>query len=138
VVSGDHPIEYGGIPPAEVDIDEQLVRGLLRSQHPDLAGFPLRHVATGWDNVTYRLGSQLAVRLPRFSGAAPLIILEQTWLPRLADHLPVAIPVPLRQDRPGDGFPWPAACPGRSSVRTTRRSTRASSSSGSRFSSWRW
>jgi aminoglycoside phosphotransferase (APT) family kinase protein len=107
VVSGDDPIEYGGIPPAEVDIDERLVRRLLMSQHPDLASLPLRHVATGWDNVTYRLGSQLAVRLPRISGAASLVILEQTWLPWLAGHLPVAVPVPLRQGRPGTGFPWP-------------------------------
>jgi aminoglycoside phosphotransferase (APT) family kinase protein len=107
VVSGDAPIEQGGIPPADIDIDERLVRGLLRSQHPDLAGLPVRHVATGWDNVTYRLGSQLAVRLPRISGAAPLIVVEQAWLPWLAGHLPVAVPVPLRQGRPGTGFPWP-------------------------------
>jgi aminoglycoside phosphotransferase (APT) family kinase protein len=106
VVSGDNPVEYGGIPPAEVAIDERLVRRLLRSQHPDLADLPLRHAATGWDNVTYRLGSQLAVRLPRINGAASLIILEQTWLPWLAGHLPVAVPVPLRQGRPEAGFPW--------------------------------
>jgi aminoglycoside phosphotransferase (APT) family kinase protein len=107
VESGDGPVEYGGIPPAEVAIDEQLVRGLLRSQHPDLAGLPLRHVATGWDNVTYRLGDQLAVRLPRIQGAAALITLEQTWLPWLAGHLPVAVPVPVRHGLPGAGFPWP-------------------------------
>jgi aminoglycoside phosphotransferase (APT) family kinase protein len=105
-MSGDDPVEYGGIPPAEVDVDERLVRSLLRSQHPDLAGLPLRHVATGWDNVTYRLGGRLAVRLPRISGAAPLIALEQTWLPWLAGRLPVAVPVPLRRGTPGDGFPW--------------------------------
>jgi aminoglycoside phosphotransferase (APT) family kinase protein len=107
VVPEEDPIEHGGIPPAEVDIDERLVRWLLRSQHPDLAGLPLRHVATGWDNVTYRLGGELAVRLPRISGAASLIALEQAWLPWLAGHLPVAVPVPLRHGRPGAGFPWP-------------------------------
>lgn len=101
------PSAGGGIPPADVDVDERLVRCLLRSQHPDLAGLPLRHVATGWDNVTYRLGDRLAVRLPRISGAAPLVVAEQTWLPWLAGHLPVAVPVPLRQGRRGRGFPWP-------------------------------
>lgn len=106
MASDDDPIEQGGIPPADVDVDERLVRGLLRSQHPDLAGLPLRHVATGWDNVTYRLGSRLAVRLPRISGAAPLILVEQAWLPWLAGHLPVAVPVPLREGTPGPGFPW--------------------------------
>jgi aminoglycoside phosphotransferase (APT) family kinase protein len=107
MVPEEDPIEHGGIPPAEVDIDERLVRGLLRSQHPDLAGLPLRHVATGWDNVTYRLGGELAVRLPRISAAASLIALEQRWLPWLAGHLPVAVPVPLRHGGPGDGFSWP-------------------------------
>jgi aminoglycoside phosphotransferase (APT) family kinase protein len=63
-------------------------------------------VATGWDNVTYRLGGQLAVRLPRISDAAPLIAAEQAWLPRLAGRLPVAIPVPLRQGTPDAGYPW--------------------------------
>jgi aminoglycoside phosphotransferase (APT) family kinase protein len=106
VVPDDDPVEPGGIPPADVSIDERLVRGLLRSQHPDLAGLPVRHAATGWDNVTYRLGGQLAVRLPRISGAAPLIRLEHAWLPWLAGHLPVAVPVPLREGTPGPGFPW--------------------------------
>lgn len=103
----DGPFEQAGIPPAEVAVDEGLVRGLLLSQHPDLASLPLRHVATGWDNVTYRLGDELAVRLPRIRGAAPLILLEQTWLPWLAGHLPVPVPVPVRQGRPGPGFGWP-------------------------------
>jgi aminoglycoside phosphotransferase (APT) family kinase protein len=107
VLPEDEPVEHGGIPPAEVDVDERLVRGLLRSQHPDLAGLPLRHVATGWDNVTYRLGGELAVRLPRISSAASLIAVEQAWLPRLAGHLPVPVPVPLRHGGPGAGFPWP-------------------------------
>jgi aminoglycoside phosphotransferase (APT) family kinase protein len=107
VVSDDGPVVAGGIPPAEVDIDAGLVRGLLEAQHPDLATLRLRHVATGWDNVTYRLGDQLAVRLPRIGDAAALITAEQTWLPWLAGHLPVAVPVPVRQGRPGAGFPWP-------------------------------
>jgi aminoglycoside phosphotransferase (APT) family kinase protein len=107
VTSGDGPFEQGGIPPAEVAVDEPLIRGLLRAQHPDLAGLSLRHAATGWDNVTYRLGDQLAVRLPRIAPAAELILLEQTWLPRLAGRLPVPVPVPVRQGRPGPGFGWP-------------------------------
>lgn len=107
MTSDDGPIVQRGIPPAEAAVDEPLIRGLLRSQHPDLAGLPLRHIATGWDNVTYRLGDKLAVRLPRIRAAAALILLEQTWLPRLAGRLPVAVPVPVRQGTPGPGFGWP-------------------------------
>ena len=49
----------------DVDIDEALVRTLLHNQHPDLAGLELREVAGGWDNRMWRLGEDLAVRLPR-------------------------------------------------------------------------
>ncbi|WP_237742869.1 hypothetical protein [Actinopolymorpha alba] len=48
-----------------VEIDESVVRSLLREQHPDLAGLSLRQVAAGWDNQLWRLGEELAVRLPR-------------------------------------------------------------------------
>jgi aminoglycoside phosphotransferase (APT) family kinase protein len=107
VTPSDGPAACGGIPPAEIIVDERLVRALLESQQPDLAGLPLRHVATGWDNVTYRLGDRLAVRLPRIRAAAALIVNEQTWLPWLASRLPVAIPVPVRQGRAEADFPWP-------------------------------
>jgi aminoglycoside phosphotransferase (APT) family kinase protein len=101
------PAPPAGIPPAEVDIDERLVEALLRAQHPDLADLPLRLVATGWDNATYRLGDQLAVRLPRIGDAVPLLCKEQEWLPRLAPRLPVTVPVPVRLGEPAAGYPWP-------------------------------
>jgi aminoglycoside phosphotransferase (APT) family kinase protein len=31
---------------------------------------------------------------------------EHRWLPRLAPHLPLAIPVPLALGQPGEGYPW--------------------------------
>ena len=96
-----------GFPPAEAKIDDDLVRALLHDQHPDLAGLPLRWESSGWDNVTYRLGDTLAVRLPRIAAAAELIRKEQEWLPRLAPDLPVAVPTPVRVGEPGAGYPWP-------------------------------
>lgn len=93
-------------PPAEVAIDEDLIRRLLRAQHPDLAARPLRIVAHGWDNVLARLGDDLVVRLPRRALAAPLVLHEQRWLPLLAPTLPLPVPVPLRVGAPSSGFPW--------------------------------
>jgi aminoglycoside phosphotransferase (APT) family kinase protein len=112
------PPSPAGIPPAEIDIDERLVRALLQSQHPDLADLPLGPAATGWDNATYRLGDELAVRLPRTGDAVPPLCREQEWLPRLAPRLPVAVPAPVRRGEPAAGYPWPwsvvAWTPGRS------------------------
>jgi len=93
-------------PPAEVDLTTDLVRALLQDQHPDLAALPLRLAAHGWDNATFRLGDDLAVRLPRREVAAHLIEHEQRWLPTLAALCPVPVPAPLRVGLPGPRFPW--------------------------------
>ena len=103
----DATVTDGRPPPAEVDVDEPLVRRLLEAQHPDLAGLPLRYVADGWDNVTYRLGDDLAVRLPRRQVAVPLLEAEQRWLPVLATRVGLAVPEPVRAGAPGDDYPWP-------------------------------
>ncbi|MEV4535339.1 aminoglycoside phosphotransferase family protein [Asanoa sp. NPDC049518] len=94
-------------PVADLDVDADLVARLLRSQHPDLAGLPLRLVANGWDNVIFRLGDDLCVRLPRREVAVTLLVNEQRWLPTLAPALGVSVPAPLRVGVPGDGYPWP-------------------------------
>ena len=95
-----------GMPAAEFDIDAALIRALLNAQHPDLANLPLVDVGAGWDNKLYRLGENLAVRLPRRAAAAGLIEHEQRWLSELAPQLPLPVPVPVRIGRPGCGYPW--------------------------------
>ena len=94
------------MPPAEVDVSVELARGLLASQHPDLADRPITVPANGWDNVICRLGGDLLIRLPRRAMAADLVLHEQRWLPVLAPRLPLAVPVPVRVGRPGQGYPW--------------------------------
>jgi aminoglycoside phosphotransferase (APT) family kinase protein len=95
-----------GTPAAELAIDGVLVAGLLADQHPDLAHLPLRTVDAGWDNALFRLGDRLAVRLPRRAVAAPLIVHEQRWLPRLAQQLTLPVPAPSRIGTPARGYPW--------------------------------
>lgn len=97
---------HRGTPPAEVHIDAELVRALLRQQHADLANLPLLPAESGWDNAMYRLGETLAVRLPRRSSAAELVAHEQRWLSMLAPELPLPTPVPVRIGMPGCGYPW--------------------------------
>ncbi len=96
----------GPKPPAEVTIDPSLVRALLQQQHTDLAHLPLTDIGEGWDNRLFRLGDDLAVRIPRRAASAALVEREQRWLPQLSLRLPVAVPVPVRIGRPGLGFPW--------------------------------
>jgi aminoglycoside phosphotransferase (APT) family kinase protein len=95
-----------GTPPAEVDVDEALVRGLLLAQAPDFATFPLHDPRNGWDNRTWRLGDALAVRLPRREAAAQLLLHEQRWLVGIAARLPLPAPAPVVVGRPTAHFPW--------------------------------
>src|SRR5690554_2292322 len=93
-------------PVADVEIDADLVRTLLSSQHPDLAELPLSKPLEGWDNMMFRLGDDLAVRLPRRALAARLGETEWEWLPRIGRHLTFPVPVPRRLGEPGEGYPW--------------------------------
>ena len=95
-----------GTPPADLEFDSAQVRELLIAQHPDLRDLPLRLAASGWDNVIYRLGSSLALRLPRRSLAARLIENEQRWLPLLQPCLPLPVPAPVRRGVPQGWYPW--------------------------------
>ncbi len=89
-------------------IDSTLAKRLVTAQFPQWAELPLKRLdPAGSDHVIYRLGTELAVRLPCHSGPIGHIAKEFEWLPQLAPHLPLAIPVPVAKGRPGFGYPWP-------------------------------
>jgi aminoglycoside phosphotransferase (APT) family kinase protein len=91
----------------EVDVDERIVRALLSEQMPHLANLPLTSVEPwGTDHAIYRLGDDYVVRLPRIHWATGQIEFENTWLPRLAPWLPIAVPVPVGVGHPGAGYPY--------------------------------
>lgn len=91
--------------PDEVDIDDELVRSLIRAQFPRYVGLPVSRVeSAGTDNAMFRLGSDLVVRLPRIQRAESQVHTEQQWLPLLAAELPLPIPAPVEHGVPGPGF----------------------------------
>jgi aminoglycoside phosphotransferase (APT) family kinase protein len=91
----------------EVPSDEHLVRRLVAAQFPEWAGLSVRrHPATGSDHVQYRLGDELVVRMPRKAGVDHQVDKEREWLPRLAPHLPVAVPEPVAKAEPGEMYPF--------------------------------
>lgn len=97
-------------PAAERTLEEAQVRELVRTVSPELASLPLTRIAEGWDNVTWRLGTGFAVRIPRRELAAPLIRHEHRALPQLAMHLAAAgvrTPLPVFAGEPTSAFPWP-------------------------------
>jgi aminoglycoside phosphotransferase (APT) family kinase protein len=102
VTSRDAKLKSG-----KFDVDVPLVERLVARQFPHWAGLPIRPVATdGWDNWTFHLGDRMKVRFPSAEGYAEQAAKEARWLPRLAPHLPVAVPVPLAVGEPDAEFPW--------------------------------
>ena len=67
---------------------------------------PLGARYEGWDNVTYRLGEALAIRLPRRALGASLTPREHLWLPRLAQAWSFPAPAPVRIGAPEGGYPY--------------------------------
>lgn len=92
-------------PPADISLTAEQVDVMIAAQHPDLRG-PLELAAHGWDNDLFRLGDDLAVRLPRRALAAALVEHEQRWLPQLAPTLPIPVPAPVAVGVPHAGYPW--------------------------------
>jgi len=91
----------------ELEIDEPLVRRLVAAQFPRWAGLPLRRIEpSGTVNAIFRLGEKLSARLPRLEGPQEPGSKELDWLAQLAPRLPVDVPVPVAQGRPGEGYPW--------------------------------
>jgi aminoglycoside phosphotransferase (APT) family kinase protein len=91
----------------EVDTDAGLVRRLLAGQFPHWAELAIEPVVSyGTDHDIYRLGDRLAARLPRIGWATEQAAKEAEWLPKLAPHLPLRVPVQLAMGRPAEGYPF--------------------------------
>ncbi|MEU0875210.1 phosphotransferase [Nocardia brasiliensis] len=89
----------------EIEVSAELVRALLREQHPDLAGLAIREVVGGWGNQMWRLGDELVVRMQRMDPTPELQLKERRWLPVLAPRLPLPVPRPVRFGAPSERFP---------------------------------
>ncbi|WP_308466376.1 aminoglycoside phosphotransferase family protein [Rathayibacter soli] len=103
--------------PAEIQIDACLVRALLAGQFPQWAALPLaRFDSSGTVNAMFRLGGELAVRLPLIASGAASIEREAVWLPKLSRQLSgqmtggrslARIPRVLGVGSAGAGYPCP-------------------------------
>lgn len=98
------------MPTVEFDVDTEVVRRLLVSQYapvdPVRAAAPLVEFGRGWDNIMFRLGDDLLVRLPVRQQSAPLIDNEARWLPEIGPRLPIPTPEVIFTGRAEHGYPW--------------------------------
>lgn len=102
---GREPMHAG-----EVRIDSHLVADLIASQFPQWSGLAIESIpSAGTVNAIYRLGAEMAVRLPRVEEYAwkPGKLEEHhSWLVRLSGALSTAVPSPVAIGEPGSGYPF--------------------------------
>lgn len=91
----------------ELKVDASLVKQMIARQFPQWGDLPVSLVdSAGTDNAIFRLGTDMAIRLPRFEWAVKQVHKEQQWLPQFVPVLPMPIPTPLAMGIPDDLFPW--------------------------------
>jgi len=91
----------------EIPLGTELVHRLVAQQFPQWAGLPVTALALGGtDHALFRLGDGLVARMPRIGWAAGQAESDSRWLPVLAPHLPLAVPVPVAVGEPDEDFPW--------------------------------
>jgi aminoglycoside phosphotransferase (APT) family kinase protein len=95
------------LPPAsEVTISRELVRTLLAEQHPDLADLEIADPFEGFNMAVFRLGQDLAVRLPRHRGAVPSLRSEIRWSGRLSRPWTFPSQRIVHVGEPNARYPW--------------------------------
>ena len=93
--------------PDEPDLDKNIAARLVAENFPEYTDLPVVAVQPwGTDHALFRLGENLAIRLPRVERAVMQVGKEHKWLPRLAPHLPCRIPAPLKRGRPSQTYRW--------------------------------
>lgn len=91
----------------ELTITTAQVRALVADQHPRWRDLPVTALPhRGTDHAMFRLGDDLAVRLPRIAWAREAVDRELASTARLAELVGVEAPVPVAVGEPGHGYPW--------------------------------
>lgn len=104
---GDEELFVHPLPPAaEVPVSRELVCLLLAAQHPDLADRKVADPIEGFDMAVFRLGEDLAVRLPRHRGAVGSLESEIRWVGLLGSGWTFPTQRIVRVGVPGGEFPW--------------------------------
>lgn len=89
-------------------INTELTQKLILEQFPEYGSLPITSVESqGHDNRTFHLGDEMLIRMPSDAQYAMKVAKEQDLLPKLASHLSVDIPVPIKMGHPSQDYPYP-------------------------------
>jgi aminoglycoside phosphotransferase (APT) family kinase protein len=92
---------------AEETIEPPLALQLIQEQFPALSAQHIQLLGAGWDNTAFIIDNAWIFRFPRRAIALPLLETEWLLLPKIADQLPLPVPIPKLKGTPSSHFPWP-------------------------------
>ncbi|KQL52491.1 hypothetical protein AN964_02345 [Heyndrickxia shackletonii] len=90
----------------QVVVTETLATSLIEEQFPQLNPTKAEVIGEGFDNTVFKVNDEFIFRFPRRNVAAHLLETENRILPKLADKLPIPIPIPTFIGVPGESYPW--------------------------------
>ncbi len=89
-------------------INVDLAYKIIKKQFPEYSHLDIKSVEKqGHDNRTYRIGNDMLIRMLTAESYALKVPKEQELLPKLAKHLSVAIPAPIKMGKPSKDYPYP-------------------------------
>lgn len=91
----------------KVEITLPLVQKIITKQFPEFSNMVIKPVKIqGHDNYTFRLGSEMLIRMPTAAPYALKVPKEQKLLPQLSINLTIPIPTPLKVGSPSEDYPF--------------------------------
>ena len=92
---------------SDVQLDPELVSGVVAAQFPELAGAPVRPFGAGWDNELYSVGANWIFRFPKRAEVVPWLEREIEITARVGVALGPAVPRFEHIGAPSEEFPYP-------------------------------
>ena len=90
----------------EIQINDKIVERLLADQFPELSTQPVRRIdSSGTVHAIFRIGDNLAMRLPLLPVYERDVVSDWHWLRFFASLLPLQIPVPTAIGDPTEYYP---------------------------------
>jgi aminoglycoside phosphotransferase (APT) family kinase protein len=95
--------------PNEIQVTTDQAHTLVATHYPQWVHLPIEPAPlSGTDHTMFRLGDDMALRVPRRPSAVLQVLKEQEFLPAISRSLTIATPTPIRAIGACDsfGYPW--------------------------------
>lgn len=91
----------------DCELNEAVVRVVVRAQFPELEPWEVRFLTQGWDSQVHLVNGEWLFRMPKRAEVVPRLRVERALLPLLDEALPVDVPRFAWHGVPSERYPHP-------------------------------